>query len=97
MSGFIHLEHHNSELKDDITYFPINGFTSVDLGNEKGNNMFSLITKNGSPQSERYLEIFNDLWHDKDKLKDVTEEVTEYITNVYRENAPEYIILYYSI
>lgn len=91
MSGFIHLEHHNSELKDDITYFPINGFTSVDLGNEKGNNMFSLITKNGSPQSERYLEIFNDLWHDKDKLKDVTEEVTEYISNVYRENAPEYI------
>ena len=40
MGGFI-----NIESDEKLTYFPINGFTTVDLGCEKGNNLFNLVSK----------------------------------------------------
>lgn len=74
-----------------VTYMPINGFTTVDLGYERGNNSYSMTTKLDMPHSQEFLRLFENLWHDKSKLQDVTDEVIDSITAAYSENAPEFI------
>lgn len=86
MGGFI-----NVEGNEKLTYFPINGFTTVDLGCERGNNLFNLVSKINTPYSDQYLEIFNNIWFDNEKLNDVSEQVIENISSVYKENSPDYI------
>ena len=83
MMGFINL--------DDKNYMPINGFTTVDLGCDRGNNMFNFVQKTESPFSLQYLQLFDSLWNDKKRLQDVTEEVIEGITAAYNENSPDFI------
>lgn len=87
MVGFINVQ--NGE--DRFTYMPINGFTTVDLGCEKGNNIYSMITRLETPFAHEYFRIFNDIWRDSEKMQDVTAEVIDSITTVYRENPPEFI------
>lgn len=77
---------------DESTYMPINGFTTVDLGCERGNNAYYPVQKTESFENARYfLTLFEQLWNDKKKLQDVTDVVIENISAAYRENAPEYI------
>lgn len=83
MMGFISV--------DDTNYSPINGFTTVDLGCERGNNAYSLIQKIGFPISKSYLDIFDNFWNDKSRLQDVTDEVLDNITAAYNENSPDFI------
>ena len=83
MMGFINL--------DDKNYMPISGFTTVDLGCDRGNNMFNFVQKTESPFSAQYLQLFDSLWNDKKRLQDVTEEVIEGITAAYNENSPDFI------
>ncbi len=86
MSGFVHLCQ-----EEEVAYAPVNSFTTVDLGKERGNQMFSLINRIAAPFSRQYLEVFNELWEDEERMQEVTDQVVEHISNVYRENAPEYI------
>ena len=83
MMGFINL--------DDTSYSPINGFTTVDLGCEKGNNAYTMIQKAEAPFSQAYIDLFNQLWNDSGRLQVVTEEVIDSISNAYKENAPEFL------
>lgn len=83
MSGFVNV--------DDTSYMPIQGFTTVDLGCEKGNNAYNIVNKIEAPLSSAYLQLFDQLWNDKEKLKEVTDVVIENITSAYNENAPEFI------
>ena len=83
MMGFINL--------DDTTYTPIGGFTTVDLGCEKGNNAYTMIQKVEAPSSKAYIDLFNQLWNDGSRLQVVTEEVIDSISNAYKENAPEFL------
>lgn len=83
MMGFINL--------DDTSYSPINGFTTVDLGCEKGNNAYTMIQKAEAPFSKAYIDLFNQLWNDNSRLQVVTEEVIDSISNAYKENAPEFL------
>lgn len=83
MMGFINV--------DDKNYMPVNGFTTVDLGCERGNNAYSMIQKTGSPFSESYIKLFDDLWNDKNRLQDVTDEIIENISAAYNENSPDFI------
>ena len=76
---------------DDKSYMPITGFTTVDLGCERGNNAYYMIQKTEAPMSKAYLQLFEELWNDKDKYQDVTEEVIKSITTVYNENSPDYL------
>ena len=76
---------------DDTTYMPLNGFTTVELGCERGNNLATAITKMESPFTQQYLQIFNQIWNDGSQLQVVTEQVLDNITNAYKENAPEFI------
>lgn len=75
---------------DDISYMPITGFTTAELGCEKGNNAYSMINKFESPFSNEYLKLFENLWQ-SDKLEDVTEKVIESISAAYNENSPAFI------
>lgn len=85
---------------DGSTYMPINGFTTVDLGCERGNNAYYPVQKTESFENANYfLKLFEQIWNDKDKLQDVTDVVLENITTAYNENAPEliYFITLYNV
>lgn len=83
MMGFINV--------DDKNYMPINEFSTVGLGCERGNNAYNIIQKTELPFSKIYLELFDQLWDDKTKLQDVTDEVIDSITAAYKENSPDFI------
>lgn len=71
MNGFLVLE---GVKGDSIVYSPLNGFTTVDLGCERGNNSYTMMMANPDPQAvKQFLSTFDHLWKDKDKLQDVTE------------------------
>ena len=76
---------------DDKSYMPLNGFTTVDLGCERGNNAYYMVQKTDAPMSNAYLQLFDQIWNDESRLQEVTEEVLDSITTVYSENAPDYI------
>lgn len=77
---------------DESTYMPLNGFTTVDLGCERGNNVYYPVQKTEAHENARYfLTLFEQLWNDKKRLQDVTDVVIDAISAAYRENAPEAI------
>ena len=84
---------------DETTYMPLGGFTTVELGCERGNNIATAISKFESPHSQQFLQLFNQIWNDSSKLQVVTEQVLDNITNAYKENAPEFIyfVILYNI
>lgn len=77
--------------EDIFTYSPVNGFTTTDLGCERGNSMMNFVNKVDGVNARQYLRVFNELWNDEKNFADVTEEVIDYISNIYRENSPEFI------
>lgn len=80
---------------DESTYMPISGFTTVDLGCERGNNVYNFVTRiEASENSGQYLRLFDELWRDDTRLQDVTDEVLESISTAYRENSPEFIYFF---
>ena len=83
MMGFINV--------DEINYMPINGFTTVDLGCERGNNAYSFVQKTEAPMSQHFLTLFEQLWNDESRMQVVTEEVLDNITSAYKENAPDFL------
>ncbi len=81
----------NIETAEPLTYMPLNGFTTVDIGCERGNNAFNMVNRVPAAFSQQYIQMFNSIWNDKSKLQDVTESVIESISSVYRENSPDFI------
>ena len=76
---------------DQTNYMPLNGFTTVDLGCEKGDSAYTMIVKNDFPSSKEFLSLFDQIWNDSSKLQVVTEDVIDNISNAYKENAPEFL------
>ena len=87
MLGFVTVENKQNQ----VVYTPINGFTTVDIGCERGNNSYNMINRIEAPDATSYLQLFETLWNDKDKLQDVTDVVIQNITTAYNENSPEFI------
>lgn len=83
MMGFINV--------DDNSYMPVNGFTTVDLGCERGNNAYNYVQKTEAPISQSFLDLFESIWNDSRKLQVVTDEVIENISTAYNENSPDFI------
>ena len=81
-----------------VTYNPVNGFTTTDLGYQQGNSIFTAISKTDFAEQSKYLfSMFDEVWNDKTKVEDITDKVVEMLSNAYQENSPEfiyYIILY---
>ncbi len=94
MTGFVNVTNSNSA----TTYMPINGFTTVDIGCERGNNTYNMVNRFESLFADTYINLFESLWNDKNKLQDVTDIVIDNMTSVYNENSPEsiyFLILYH--
>ncbi|WP_418790362.1 helicase-related protein [Phosphitispora sp. TUW77] len=87
MGGFLNITSSSSE----ITYMPLGGFTTVDIGCERGNNSYNMVTKLEAPLSQEFIRLFDNLWSDTDKLQEVTDEVIENITFAYNENPTNFI------
>ena len=75
----------------NVAYMPISGFTTVDIGCDRGNNSYNMTNRFEAPFSAQYIQLFESLWNDKKKLQDVTDVVIENITTAYNENSPEFI------
>ena len=79
---------------------PLSGFTAVDLGYQKGDVVSNIVNKfNEVEHTGIYLQLFNQIWNDEDKLQDITDILCEHIESVYQENAPErvYFLILYNI
>ena len=78
--------------QDKIAYLPLSGFTAVDLGYQKGDAVSNFVNKLTDPaMTTQYLHLFDQIWHDREKVDDITERVCEHIAAVYSENSPESI------
>ena len=87
MGGFVTVENKQQQ----VAYMPMNSFTTVDIGCERGNNSYNMVNRFEAPFSLSYIQLFETVWNDKDKLQDVTDTVIENITTAYNENSPEFI------
>ncbi|MCL2153114.1 MAG: SNF2-related protein [Oscillospiraceae bacterium] len=87
ISTFLDIE----QSSDGHSYTPFNGFTTADLGCERGNNIAVQTVKLAHSESRQFLDSFNMLWNDKKLLQDVTDLVLDGITAAYTENSPEFI------
>ena len=76
---------------EQTAYMPINGFTTVDIGCERGNNSYNMVNSLEAPFSTQYMQLFETLWNDKEKMQDVTEMIISNISTAYNENSPEFI------
>lgn len=77
--------------QEKIAYVPLNGFATVDIGCDRGNNAYNMVNRMESPFTEQYMQIFENIWNDKEKLQDVADIMIENITSAYNENSPEFI------
>jgi SNF2 family DNA or RNA helicase len=95
MGGFLNIESGNQQ----VTYLPLAGFTTVDIGCERGNYSYNMVNKFTAPHSQEYIKLFDGIWDNKVKLQDVTDEVIDSITAAYNENSPEfmYFVALYNI
>ena len=75
---------------DNVGYTPIESFTTVELGCEKGNVINTTIVKDTS-LSISLLNDFNEIWDNDKILQEVTNEVIDSITTAYNENSPDFI------
>lgn len=86
--------------ENSATYLSIKGFTAVDLGYQKDDSVSNYVSCiNEKSHTDIYLNLFNQIWDDQDKVQDVTKAICEHIESVYQENSPEkiYFIILYNI
>ena len=91
MGGFMTIE----DPSEQVAYLPLNGFTTVDIGCERGNNSYNMVNRMEAPFATQYMQLFDSLWNDREKMQDVTDTIIENIATAYNENSPEFI--YYII
>jgi SNF2 family DNA or RNA helicase len=88
LNGLIHVDNNN---ETSVAYANVNGFTTADLGITHKPGFPTLIQKTNFPESAAYLDWFNQVWENEERLKDVTDSVQGYFENAYKENSPEFI------
>lgn len=96
MQQFMHVDSNSGP----IAYMPISGFTAVDLGYQRSDAVSNIVNRfDDASHAQTYLEIFEQIWNDPERLEDVTNIVCDHIEAVYEENAPEriYFLILYNI
>lgn len=83
---------------DNLAYMPLQGFTTADLGYERGNAVSNMVHRiDDMPMTSQYVALFDQIWNNPAQLDDVTDAVVEHIASVYAENSPAriyFLILY---
>ena len=90
----------NGPQLNDTVYMPLHGFTAVDLGYQPGDAVSNIVTRfDEAPITAVWVNLFEQIWNDTEKLDDVTEAVCDHIASVYQENSPEriYFLMLYNI
>ena len=87
MQGFMNVDSDGQP----VTYMPLNGFTTVDIGCDRGRNVYNMVNKFDAPFSSEYMKLFERIWSDESRMQDVTEDVIDTISAVYQENPPELV------
>lgn len=93
---FVHVESQGK----GTAYMPVNGFTAVDLGYQRSDAVSNFVNRMDDPaHAKMYLQLFNQIWSDPDKVQDVTAAICDHIESVYQENSPEriYFTMLYNI
>lgn len=85
--GMIHAKNEES----DFAWTNVNSFTTSDLGVTPKKGFPTLIQKTDFPNSQEYLDWFNQIWENKEDLEEVTQKVQEYFEKAFQENSPEFI------
>ena len=96
MQPFVHV----AGREQATAYMPVNGFTAVDLGYQQGNAVSNFVNRMDEPaHAQMYLQLFDQIWNDPEKVEDVTAAICDHIESVYQENSPEriYFIMLYNI
>ena len=86
--------------EQDAVYMPLHGFTAVDLGYQQGNAVSNIVNRMDEPVATRtFIELFDQIWKDTEKVADVTNLICDHIASVYQENSPQriYFLMLYSI
>lgn len=84
----------------NTAYMPLHGFTAVDLGYQQGDAVSNLVNRmDETTFAATYLNLFDQIWNDPEKLEDVTAQISEHIASVYQENSPEsiYFLMLFNI
>lgn len=83
---------------EKAAYTQLQGFTTADLGYERGNAVSSFVNRlDEAPMTEQYMQLFDQIWNNPEQVTDVTQAVHDHIASVYTENAPAriyFLILY---
>lgn len=83
---------------DRVAYLPLQGFTTADLGYERGNAVSNIVHRvDDAPMTAQYMQLFDQIWANSAQLEDVTQSVHDHISSVYAENPPAriyFLILY---
>ncbi|PKK89283.1 MAG: helicase [Candidatus Wallbacteria bacterium HGW-Wallbacteria-1] len=86
--------------QEEIAYMPLLGFTAVDLGYQRGDAVSNIVNRFEEPAfTTIYLQLFEQIWNDPEKLEDVTAAICDHIESVYQENSAEkiYFLMLYNI
>ena len=65
MGGFMTVDSNSGQ----FAYAPLNGFTTVDIGRERGNNSYNMVQGMEAPFSLQYMQLFDTLWNDNSKMQ----------------------------
>jgi hypothetical protein len=91
-SGFIQPQFIVKNGDQNFSYNGINEFSSAGIGYEKDNSILNMVSRfDDFPTTQELIKNFDEVWNDENLLKDVTDEVVSYISDLYKENSPEYI------
>jgi len=82
---------HTQDPDSSSAWNNINSFTTADLGITPKKGFPTFIQKAEFPQSQAYLDWFNQVWEDEENLEEVTEKVQKYFEKAFKENSPEFI------
>ena len=87
MDSMLNVESNNER----TVYRPINEFTTVGIGSEKGNSISMYTSKFEGEETESMFRLFDQIWNNESLLKDVKDDVIDKLTVAYDENSPEFI------
>ena len=62
--------------EEKVAYMPLNGFTTVDIGCDRGNNAYNMVNRMESPFTEQYMQIFDNIWNDTSSIRPDSPDIT---------------------
>jgi len=86
--GTIHIQ--NGE-QSAYAYNNLDGFTTSDLGITHKGGFPTIIQRTDFPNSQAYLEYFDEIWANDEDLTDVSKKVQDFFESAYKDNSPEFI------